>query len=49
MLMNARSEREDSAIKVPYSAITLDEALYLLDNYFEGHFDAGKKSVILNE
>ena len=49
MRVNARHEKEDSVIKVPYPALTLKEALYLLTKYYDGYFDAGKQSVILTE
>ena len=47
MLARNRTDEEDAALKVPYYALTLKEALYLLTNYYEGYFDAGKQSVVL--
>jgi hypothetical protein len=47
MLARNRTDEEDVALKVPYCALTLKEALYLLTNYYEGYFDAGKQSVVL--
>ena len=47
MQVNNRTDGEDAALKIPYCALTLKEALYLLTNYYEGYFDAGKQSVVL--
>ncbi|MEA2074243.1 MAG: hypothetical protein U9O85_00665 [Euryarchaeota archaeon] len=44
---NNRTDEEVAALKIPYCALTLKEALYLLTNYYEGYFDAGKQSVVL--
>lgn len=49
MLVTERSRKEENVIQIPYSALTLGEALYLLTNYHEGYFDAGKQTLILNE
>jgi len=49
MLMNKRTEKEDAALKIPYCALKLKEALYLLTDYYDGYFDAGTKSVVLTE
>jgi hypothetical protein len=47
MLANKRTEKEDAALKIPYRALTLKEALYLLTNHCDGYFDAGMESVVL--
>lgn len=50
MLVIDRNEKEENALRIPYSALTLDEALYLLTNYCDaGYFDACKRSIILND
>ncbi len=49
MLVRNRTDEEDTALKIPYCALTVKEALYLLTNYYEGYFDAGKQSVVLTE
>ncbi len=47
MLANKRTDEEVVALEVPYCALKLKEALYLLTNYYDGYFDAGTKSVVL--
>jgi hypothetical protein len=47
MLANKRTEKEDTALKIPYRALTLKEALYLLTNHCDGYFDAGNELVVL--
>lgn len=48
--MPVRNEKKENAIQVPYSALTLKEALYLLTNYYGGgYFDSGKRTIVLNE
>jgi hypothetical protein len=47
MLANKRTEKEDDALKIPYRALTLKEALYLLTTHCDGYFDAGMESVVL--
>jgi len=47
MLAQDKTDEEDAALKIPYCALTVKEALYLLTNYYEGYFDAGKQSVVL--
>jgi hypothetical protein len=42
-----RDRAED--LKIPYCALTLKEAVYLLTHYCEGYFDAGTESVVLTE
>ena len=49
MLVNKRTDEEDAALKVPYRALKLKEALYLLTDYYDGYFDAGTQSVVLTE
>lgn len=49
MLVNKRTDGEVAALKIPYCALKLREALYLLTNYYDGYFDAGTKSVVLTE
>ena len=50
MLVNKRTDEEVTALKIPYCALKLKEALYLLTNYYDdGYFDAGTKSVVLTE
>lgn len=39
----------ENVISIPYSALTMEEAIYLLTNHHEGYFDAGKQSVIMSE
>ena len=47
MLAKKRMEKEDAALKIPYRALTLKEALYLLTNHCDGYFDAGNELVVL--
>jgi len=49
MLVLERNKKEENVIKIPYSALTLEEALYLLTNYHDGYFDAGKQTLILDD
>ncbi len=49
MLVNERTDEEDAALKIPYCALKLKEALYLLTDYYDGYFDAGTNSVVLTE
>jgi len=49
MRVNKRTDEEDAALKIPYCALKLKEALYLLTDYYDGYFDAGTKSVVLTE
>ncbi len=49
MLKSEGNGKEENEIHIPYSALTLDEALYLLTNYHEGYFDSGKQLIILTE
>jgi hypothetical protein len=42
-----QDEAED--LKIPYCALTLKEAVYLLTHHCEGYFDAGTESVVLTE
>jgi len=49
MLAIERNIKWGHVIAIPYSALTIREAIYLLTNYHEGYFDAGKESVIVNE
>jgi hypothetical protein len=49
MLENARTDKKDEALKIPYCALKLKEALYLLTDYYDGYFDAGTNSVVLTE
>jgi hypothetical protein len=45
-----RKVKTEDAIEVPYAALTLQEAVYVLTNYFaRGYFDAGKEAVVLSE
>jgi hypothetical protein len=45
-----RKIKHEDAIEVPYAAVTLKEAVYVLSNYFaRGYFDAGKEAVVLCE
>ena len=47
MRINKRTEKEDAALKIPYRALTLKEALYVLTHHCDGYFDAGMESVVL--
>jgi len=48
--MMAHAHRDEAAdLKIPYGALTLKEAVYLLTHYCEGYFDAGTESVVLTE
>jgi len=49
MLAIERNIKWGNVIHIPYSALTIKEAIYLLTNYHDGYFDAGKQSVIVNE
>ena len=45
-----RKLKTEDAIEVPYAALTLQEAVYVLTTYFaRGYFDAGKEAVVLSE
>ncbi len=48
--MVAHTSQDDAAdLKIPYCALTLKEAVYLLTHHCEGYFDAGTESVVLTE
>jgi|GEM_PF-1120894 len=48
--MTSHVHRNEAAdLKIPYRALTLKEAVYLLTHQFEGYFDAGTESVVLTE
>lgn len=45
-----RKVKTEDTIEVPYAALTLQEAVYVMTNYFaRGYFDAGKEAVVLSE
>ncbi|MBN1455925.1 MAG: hypothetical protein JW945_06725 [Methanomicrobia archaeon] len=48
--MTSHAQRDSAEdMKIPYRALTLKEAVYLLTHQFEGYFDAGTESVVLTE
>jgi len=47
MLVIERNKKREDVLQIPYSALTIKEALYLLTNYHDGYFDACKQRIIL--
>jgi len=47
MVVIERNKKGEDMLQIPYSALTIKEALYLLTNYHDGYFDAGKQKIIL--
>lgn len=45
----AHTIKWENVIAIPYSALTIEEAIYLLANHQEGYFDAGTQSLIMSE